>query len=158
MFVRGCLLSVCVLAIWLVACTTLPAQRPQVRKGFWANLGFGLDNVAWQCDGCPKHSHGSRSLVLRVGWTLNKKALLGVELNGSVIGPVPSFDSLDLQVRANVATIAVSWYPSAAGGLFLKAGVGRSRWSSNREQGTSTNAESAAGAILVGAGYDLRVG
>jgi hypothetical protein len=57
-----------------------------------------------------------------------------------------------------VATIAVSWYPSAAGGLFLKAGVGRSRWSSNRAQGTSTNAESAAGAILVGAGHDLRVG
>ena len=157
MFVRGCLLSVSVLAIWLVACTTLPAQRPQVRKGFWANLGFGLDNVAWQCDGCPKRSQGSRSLVLRVGWTLNKKALLGVELNGSVIGQTPSFDSLDQQVRARVATIAASWYPSAAGGLFLKAGVGRSWWY-NREQGTSTNAESAASAILVGAGYDLRVG
>jgi len=137
-----------------------PIDRPQIRRGFWLGFGYGGGTIAWQCDGCSNQNHGAGSFVLRLGGTVSKKVLLGVELIGSsprAAGPLETFgpDSQFQGVTATYTAFTAYWYPDADGGLFLKSGVGTSSY---RQQTGSSTAASHAGVIQVGAGYDIRVG
>ena len=137
----------CLLAVLLPS--TLLAQRPQTREGFWISFGVGQGNLRWECDGCATQDHGGPTGFLRLGGTPSKKVLLGAEMNGW------SLDIGAAEITALTTTFTVYWYPSATGGLFLKGGVGAGVYD---RTSASTDAHSTSGAIQLGGGYDIRVG
>jgi hypothetical protein len=140
-------------ARWFLLAALLPAslaaQRPQIREGFWIGFGLGQGNLNWKCDSCVAQDHGGPTGFLRLGGTLSQKVLLGAELN---------FWSLDFgatEITAGYTAFTAYWYPSATGGLFLKGGFGGAIYT--RQTGTA-EATSKGGAIVLGGGYDIRVG
>lgn len=140
-------------ARWLLLAVLLPsslaAQRPQTREGFWIGFGVGQGNLAWSCDGCVDQDHGGPTGFLRLGGTPSQKVLLGAEMN---------FWSLDFgatEITAGYTAFTAYWYPSATGGLFLKGGFGGGVFS---RQTAATEATSTGGVLVLGGGYDIRVG
>ncbi|HEV8400300.1 MAG TPA: hypothetical protein VGQ18_10745 [Gemmatimonadales bacterium] len=140
-------------ARWFLLAALLPsslaAQNPQTREGFWIGFGVGQGNLAWSCDGCTDQDHGGPTGFLRLGGTPSKKVLLGAELN---------FWSLDFgatEITAGYTAFTAYWYPSATGGLFLKGGFGGAIYT---RKTAASEASSPGGALVLGAGYDIRVG
>jgi hypothetical protein len=129
--------------------TSLAAQRPQTRQGFWVSMSGGTGNLSWSCDGCSKRDHGGGTLAVRLGGSPSQNVLLGAEFN-------ELFVDLGVdEIAAGYGAFTAYWYPSATGGLFLKGGVGVGHY--QRTSDTLT-ARSSGAAILLGAGYDIRVG
>ena len=140
-------------ARWFVLAALLPsslaAQNPQTREGFWIGFGVGQGNLAWSCDGCTDQDHGGPTGFLRLGGTPSNKVLLGAEMN---------FWSLDFgatEITAGDTAFTAYWDPNATGGLFLKGGFGGAIYT--RKTATS-EADSPGGPLVLGAGYDIRVG
>lgn len=127
----------------------LAAQRPQTRQGFWIGFGVGDGSLGWECDGCASQSHNGPTGYLKLGGTPSAKVRLGAEID------TWSLDFGPAKVTAVVAAFAVDWYPGASGGFFVKGGVGGSSYF---RETASSNAKSSSGALLLGAGYDVRVG
>lgn len=125
------------------------AQHPQTREGFWIGFGVGSGTLNWECDACPSESHGGPTGFLRLGGTLSAKLRLGGEINGW------SLDFGNTKITALVTVFSVDWYPSASGGFFLKGGVGGAAFS---RQTAASEAVSSSGSVLLGVGYDIRVG
>ena len=127
----------------------LSAQRSQTREGFWIAFGVGQGNLSWKCDGCTDQDHGGPTGFLRLGGTPSQKVLLGAELN---------FWSLDFgatEITAGYSAFTAYWYPSVTSGLFLKGGFGGAVFT---RATATTEATSTGGALVLGAGYDIRVG
>ena len=137
------------LAVLLLPFTNLAAQRPQVREGFWISFGVGAGKLSWDCDGCTKEDANGPTGFLRLGGTPSDKVLLGAEFNGW------SLDVGAADVTAGYGAFTVYWYPSAAGGIFLKGGLGGASW---QKKDAITTVGSSSGAVLFGMGYDWRVG
>ena len=135
--------------ITLLAATNLAAQRPQTREGFWISLGGGTDSLSWGCDGCSSRDHGGGTINLRLGGTPSQQFLLGAELNEVYV------DIGLAEIRAGYGAFTMYWYPSATGGLFVKGGVGVGTYV---RESDSSKAQSTSAAILLGTGYDIRVG
>jgi hypothetical protein len=132
------------------------AGHPQERKGFWIGFGagYGSASASADCDGCGGDREGSVTGFLKLGGTLNPHVLLGVETN---VWVKDEGDNTTLTLGAFTGTVTL--YPQAEGGFFLKAGVGASYVSSEfREGSLSASIDKTGWAVLVGAGYDLRVG
>jgi hypothetical protein len=131
------------------------AGHPQERHGFWIGFGAGYGSAAASadCDGCGGNRVGSVSGFLKLGGTLNKNVLLGVETN---VWVKDQGDNTTLTLGAFTGTVTV--YPQATGGFFLKGGLGTSYVSSDfQEESFSSSIEKFGWGFLVGAGYDLRV-
>jgi hypothetical protein len=131
--------------------STLWADHPQERQGFWIGFGGGYGSADVSCDACDNGGReGSFTGFLKLGGTLNKRVLLGVEGNAWV----KEQDNLSL----GSFTGTVTFYPQASSGFFLKGGVGVSYIDTAfREESPSTPARTGWG-VLAGIGYDLRVG
>lgn len=142
-------LLVSLVAISLLGSVGVVAQRPQIRQGFWIGFGFGGGSLGWNCDGCTKQDHGGPTGFVRLGGTPSDKILLGAEINAWIL------DVGAAEITAGYSTFTVYWYPSASGGLFLKGGLGTAAYLSKT---ASTTAESNSAALVLGAGYDWRVG
>ena len=130
------------------------AGHPQERHGFWIGFGggYGSADASAACDGCSGDRQGSVSGFLKLGGTLNKNVLLGVETNAWV----KEEDDTTLTLGAVTGTVTV--YPQATGGFFVKGGLGTSYVSSDFQEGSFSSSISKWGwGFLVGAGYDLRV-
>lgn len=147
-------------ARWFLLAALLPAslaaQRPQTREGFWFGFGVGQGNLSWKCDGCTDQDHGGPTGFFRLGGTPSQRVLLGAEVN---------FWSLDFgaaETTAGYAAFTAYWYPSATGGLFLKSGFGGAFYSRHTAVNPvilpKVEATSKAGALVVGGGYDIRLG
>jgi hypothetical protein len=130
------------------------AEHPQVREGFWIGFGFGYGSAAGHCDGCgSSNREGSISGFLKLGGTLNKNVLLGVEANAWT----ETQDNVTLGLASGTGT--VTFYPQASSGFFLKGGAGFSYVSTDTQQGSVTVSVSQVGwGVLAGLGYDVRVG
>jgi len=133
------------------------AQHPQVRKGFWIGFGLGYGSADMSCDGCASTSRATGlSSYLKMGGTLTSQVLLGGEIDGmtttSSLG-LPSVGSLDAFVAAMSAT--VTYYPAVKSGFFVKGGAGFSMF--NQTDAVNT-LDGMGWGLLVGIGYDLRVG
>jgi hypothetical protein len=128
--------------------STAAAQRPQTRRGFWIGFGFGGGTLNWDCDGCTSQSEGGPTGFVRLGGTTSDKVLLGAEINAW------SLDIGAAKITGGVTVFVVNWYPNAAGGLFLKGGVGGSAFVRETASGEAT---ATSGALLLGVGYDIRV-
>jgi hypothetical protein len=140
-------------ALLLLSGTTLQAQHPQVRRGFWIGFGPGYGSLKPSCDGCGTlSSEGSWTAHLRLGGTLSSQVLLGAD----IAGWTKSEGGATLAIGN--ATAAIYFYPMPASGLFLKAGVGNSGWHGEFSGVTTTTANGAGLGLTFGAGYDLRVG
>jgi len=130
--------------------TSLAAQRAQTRQGFWVSLGGGTGNLNWSCDGCSKLDHGGGALAVRAGGSPSQNILLGGEINQVFV------DLGTVEITAGYSAFTVYWYPSATGGLFVKSGVGVGTY--YQRTSDTVTAHSTSAALLLGAGYDIRVG
>lgn len=137
------------LAIAVVAgAATAHAQdgNPQLRRGFWIGLGLGYGSLG--CEDCDRLS--GLSGYVKLGGTLSQKVLLGVEANGwtrKESGATLSYSNL---------SAVVYFYPSSTGGFHLKGGLGASRV--DLDLGIGGRDKDTGGGILLGVGYDARVG
>lgn len=139
---RSMLLFPLLAALWTG--TTQAQGHPQTREGFWIGfgLGYGSFDAEDQLDGL--------SLYLAMGGTLNQRVRIGGELNGwtrEENGATLSLTSLDAVVQ---------FYPSPTGGFFLKGGLGISQL--ELDLGIGGNSSRSGGNIILGLGYDGRVG
>lgn len=131
----------------LVGVSTLSAQRPQARQGFWFNLGLGWGTLGCQdCDG----REGGGAAALALGGTLNQKWQLG----GGAYAWAKEEDGVTLAV--SLTAFVAKFYPSATGGFHLLGGLGFASVDLEID-GFGDASESGSGLIL-GLGYDFRVG
>jgi len=144
-----------VAALGLLLIVTMPAlsaQHPQTREGFWIGLGGGWGDAVLSCSPNCNFTQaakgGAATAWLKLGGTLRRDVLLGVELNAWVKSVSGSTESV------GNASAAVYYYLMPDGGLFLKGGVG---YATFRPTSGSTTSGSGFGAIA-GAGYDVRIG
>ena len=132
------------------------AGHPQERHGFWIGFGagYGSASVSADCEDCSgDERQDGVSAFLKLGGTLNQHVLLGVESNGW------TKEEEGTRVTLGAFTGTVTFYPQAEGGFFLKAGAGASYLRSEFSEGSFTASFDKVGwAVLVGAGYDFRVG
>jgi hypothetical protein len=117
------------------------AGLPQLREGFWFNVGLGFGSLG--CEDCSTRE-GGLSGGLSLGGPITDRVLLGVGTAGwakEVAGETLSVGVLDARVR---------FYPVRTSGFFLTGGLGVGSVSFAGES------EFGAGA-LVGLGWDIRV-
>lgn len=150
MSVRPCHLIVALIVITGLSATSLGAQRPQIRQGFWVSMSGGTGNLNWSCDGCAKLDHGGGAIALRLGGSTSQNVLLGAEFNYVLV------DLGTAEINGGYAAFTVYWYPRATGGLFIKGGAGVGTF--YRHSSDTVTAQSTSAAVLLGAGYDIRVG
>jgi len=140
-------------AFWtlmFVTTAALAAQHPQERRGFWIGFGLGYGSAGFSCDSCTGSGRtGALSGFLKMGGTLSQRLLLGGETNGWVKGSGGATET-----RGNVS-VAAYYYVAPTGGFFLKGGVGYSRYAS---RGGFVDWTGGGVGLLLGAGYDVRVG
>jgi hypothetical protein len=118
------------------------ALKPQVRQGFWFNVGMGYGTLG--CEDCITRDHGL-SGGLSLGAALGDHVLLGVGTTGfarEFEGELFSVGTLDARVRV---------YPAKRSGFFINAGLGLGSIAYAGEY------EFGLGAML-GVGWDIRVG
>ena len=118
------------------------ALRPQVREGFWFNIGMGYGTAG--CEDCFGRDSGL-SGGLALGATLGDHVLLGVGTTGfarEIDGELFTIGTLDARVRV---------YPARRHGFFLNGGVGlgSASYGSDYEFGLG---------MMLGMGWDIRVG
>jgi hypothetical protein len=139
----------------LLGVATASAGHPQERKGFWIALGFGYGWADASCEVCRgTDREGASTGLLRLGWALNQKVLLGGEFD--FWWDERSEDTLFLYD----AVATVTFYPVERSGFFLRGGIGGSFADTSSYFGNTmvtTQLGSGLG-LLAGAGYDIRVG
>jgi len=146
--------TVTLLVVLLVAVAgSVRAQADGRHKGFW--IGFGL-GAGWNGEGAA-----GGMLYARLGGTLSQKWLLGGETIGwgrretvnTVLGDT------DVTTGRGNATFTTMFYPLAAGGLYLKGGVGFA-WveygAAVQDLDISTDQQGLG--TTFGLGYDIRLG
>ena len=135
--------------------TTASAGHPQERQGFWIALGFGYGWADASCSLCDEaDGEGASTGLLRLGWALNQKVLLGGEFD--FWWKERSEDTLFLYD----AVLTVTFYPRETSGFFVRGGIGGSGADTGARIGNTTvTTELGSGlGLLAGAGYDIRVG
>jgi hypothetical protein len=131
------------------------AGHPQERKGFWIALGFGYGWANASCSLCEgADGDGASTGLLRMGWALNQKVLLGGEFD--FWWKDRDVDTLFLYDPV----LTVTFYPRETSGLFVRGGIGGAGADTGARIGNTTvTTELGSGlGLLAGAGYDIRVG
>ena len=130
--------------------SSLTAQNPQTREGFFIGLGLGAGSFG--CEGCDGRETGIAG-HLKLGGTINSRVLLGAESAG--------WTKEEGGARLTHSTLVafVQFYPSETGGFFLNGGVGISRLDASVSAAGVTVSDGDSGAgFQAGLGYDVRVG
>jgi hypothetical protein len=126
-------------------------QRPQTREGFW--FGFGLGYGSFGCEDCNDREGGVAAYI-KLGGTVSRTVLLGFEANawGRKEG--------DISITQSHGSAVIYFYPSVTGGFHLKGGLGYaiSRLHEDLGGGFSFDDTEYGGGILLGLGYDARIG
>ena len=130
-----------------LAAQDLAATR-NTRQGFWIGFGLGAGSAGLDCNGCDDDRESSVSGNFRLGGTVSSHVLLGGELAGWGKKIAGTDNTLGFGM------FTATFYPSARGAFWLKAGIGGMSFMS--DDGTD-ELEAKAGAGLFGLGYDFRV-
>ena len=140
-----------IIVLALVAGGSLAAQakRPNTREGFWWGLGLGWGVAGESCADCAGDQLSGLAGNLRLGGTVSPSVLIGAETNGWY----RSDGDDDRALSFGSAVVVI--YPSPTGAFYLKAGLGLMSYFAETSQGDLT---ARAGAAILGAGYDFRVG
>jgi outer membrane protein with beta-barrel domain len=131
------------------------ASHLQERQGFWIGFGFGVGSANVTCDDCGSGNRETAAAgYLKLGGTLNDHLLLGGEVN------VWSKKQEGVTLTLSSGAVTLTLYPQPASGLFIKGGVGLSMVDTQfREGSTTVTIDPGYGlGVIVGAGYDVRVG
>jgi hypothetical protein len=131
------------------------AQRPQTRQGFWIGFGFGGGSARGDCEGCDFNTETGATGYLKLGGTLSPRLLLGADVM-TWVGTAEDASLGTADITASFVTAAVYWYPSPSSGLFLKGGLGS--FVLTGDANTGEELKSASAALVLGIGYDIRVG
>jgi hypothetical protein len=118
------------------------------RQGFWVGVGLGLGSSGADCSDCTTDRTNGMSGYLRLGGTISRSLLVGVESNGWVHSESGVDETLGF------GSVVAVWYPSATGGFFLKVGLGAMSYKA-ADGVDEVTATGAAGSF--GLGYDFRV-
>jgi hypothetical protein len=144
-------------AVILVAMLSLWGSRsaqsqsgrpPNIRQGLWVGVGPGAASTEMDCSSCSNFRFIGLSGYVRVGFTLSRRILLGVESLGWV------HSSSDVAERIGVASLVALWYPIPSGALYVKLGYGGMRYHAD-EGGDELTAKARTPSL--GLGYELRV-
>lgn len=133
----------------LVIPVSVAAQNPQTREGFGISFGLGTGSAGAECDGCSSDRENGLSGYLRLGGYVRPHVFLAFESTGWTF----SQDGIDETLGFYMGV--VQWYPNPDRGLFLKGGVGLSRYLAT--DGFDDVTGSGLG-LSLGLGYDIRVG
>jgi hypothetical protein len=122
--------------------TDAGSLKPQVREGFWFNVGMGYGTAG--CEDCFGRDSGL-SGGLSLGATLGDHVLLGVGTTGfarEIDGELFTIGTLDARVRV---------YPARRQGFFINGGIGlgSASYAGDSEFGLG---------LMLGVGWDIRVG
>lgn len=138
------------------------ADDGPARKGFYIGLGLAGASFKADCDGCdegvdPATGFGTH---IKLGGTLSPKFRLGTDIFG-VQTSDGIFDALSglgptSQEGAGHAMLALTFYPSASGNLWLQGGIGGVAYYADVKNDQRYIARG--GGAMLGLGYDLRVG
>jgi len=126
----------------------LLSLHADARRGFWLGAGLGAGAGSRRCGICENERDRGTAGYLRGGITLNRKFLLGLEGSGW------RRSGAEGRRRILAVTLGTWWYPSEHQGYFLRWGAGVSRWRASQD---GAAAVSNALALIVGAGYEVRV-
>ena len=135
----------------------IPADAPvYARQGMWLSVGLGAGAASLHCRICSG-DQGTKgtSGYLRAGTTINRRLLLGGEINGWLRSDESGHQ------RVVVFTGDGYWYPNPRHGYYFKGGLGYStyRQSATDPQNKDVQTGLTAGALTaqVGTGYEIRV-
>lgn len=118
------------------------------RRGMWYGGGVGTGAGSMHCGICEHEREQGTTGYFRVGTTLNRKMLLGLEAGAWQ-------RSGDLGKRRLLSlTGGAWWYPNPRHGYYLRFGAGLSRWRASQE---GEAVVSQALALVVGTGYEVRL-
>ena len=145
-----------ILIATLLACGASVAQaqspgRTNARQGFWVGFGLGGGSAGTNCSlsSCGNDRSTGLSGYARLGGTLSRSLLLGVETNGWRHSEAGVNESIGF------GSFVVLWYPSPTGALYLKFGLGGMTYRADDgvDEFTAT-----APSASIGLGYEVRVG
>ena len=125
------------------------ARHPNTRAGFWWGLGLGWGSAGASCEDCADGQLSGLAGNLRLGATVSPSVLVGVETNGWYRSDGDNHTALSF------GSAVVVIYPNRTGAFYLKAGLGLMSYFTETGGGDLT---ARAGAAILGAGYDFRVG
>lgn len=124
------------------------SRRTNARQGLWIGAGLGGGSAGLDCDYCSTERVTGLSGYARLGGTLSRHILVGVETNGWL----HSEGGVDASL--GFASVVALWYPSKTGALYLKVGLGGMRY---REDDGVDELTATAPSASLGIGYELRV-
>lgn len=134
------------IVMMLVACDSASAQDHSAPSGagFWASAGAGGGWTRLSCAICRTDVRGGPALQLSGGATVRRGLLVGVEVDG--------WTRAEDEIRTLLlsGTLSARIYPQLSRGLFLKGGVGVTRYSLDEGELRTTLP-----GLLLGAGYDI---
>lgn len=146
---RSFLPAVSVLSV-LVFLASSPLQAQQAREGFWGSFGVGWATLG--CSDCDDRIEGTGAAI-SLGGTLSPKWQLG----GSANNWYKSEDNTTLTVT--LVSVAAKFYPSERGGFYLMGGVGIASIDAQiGDDGLNLSGRETGTGILLGLGYDIRIG
>jgi len=131
-----------------------------LRSGFWLEGSTGTGTVRNTCAGCPGITVGyGSSNHLRIGGTLNRRLLVGLELfalRSSKISLAPGQTPVDAE-NISIAPVVIGYVGSS--GFFLKGGAGltRGNFTVRPESGEPVTTERTGSGLTAGVGLDLKL-
>jgi len=164
LFARGALVAIAFAALStpVTAQDITPASDGPARHGFYIGLGLAGASFKADCDGCdanvdPATGFGSH---IKLGGTLSPKFRLGADIFG-----VQTSEGIFEQLSGGGPTskegaghlmLALTFYPSGSGNLWLQGGIGGVAYYADVKNDQRYVARG--GGAMLGLGYDFRVG
>ena len=131
----------------------------QDRSGFWFGVGGGYGSADVSCSDCGGGRESSGVGYLRGGWNLNPQTRIGVEYD---IWTKTFAIETGVEGTVNLSNVSgtITYYPAPTANFFIKGGAGVSLVDTEfNVQGSKISADLGKGfGVIVGAGYDIRVG
>ena len=114
-------------AVFVAACafvTPLDATA-QERGGFWFGISVGPGSAGVQCTDCFFNDRRTAGTgVLKGGWTLNPRMLVGVEVDLWLQESRAIEDPFTVSLTLSNFSGTFTYYPSASSGFYFKGGAG----------------------------------
>ena len=127
------------------------AAEPHSRTGVFIGFGFGLESVSWRDLDGDRNVEASGVMSLRAGSAVRPDLLVGVECWGWTRD-----DESATRVRLGAATLAVSYFPGAAG-FFMRLGAGLAYGSVENAELDPSRLSDTGIAVLFAPGYEWRI-
>jgi hypothetical protein len=148
-FPMRAVILIAMLSIWgSRSAQSQSGRTPNIRQGVWVGVGLGAASTEMDCSTCSNFRFTGPSGYVRLGVTVSRPLLLGVEFDGW------RHSSSGIAERIGVASLVALWYPIPSGALYVKFGYGGMSYHAD-EGGDVLTAKARTPSL--GLGYELRV-